>query len=52
MAVFAKTRENKEQHQNDEILQYQMARYINGNHATWRILGFSIQNRNPVYLGV
>lgn len=43
MAVFAVT--NEDQH--DEILQYQMGRYINCNEAIWRILSFPIHDRYP-----
>lgn len=31
IAVFSISRENREQHPKDEILQYQMVRYINRN---------------------
>ncbi|KAG8235131.1 hypothetical protein J437_LFUL012327 [Ladona fulva] len=50
MAVFAITRENREQHPKDKILQYQMGRYINSNEAAWRILGFPIHDRNQQLL--
>jgi len=43
MAVFAVTREN----QQDEIIQYQMGRYINRNEAIWQILSFTIHDRDP-----
>lgn len=46
MAVFALTKENE----NDEIVQYQMGRYINSNEAIWRILGFPIHDRDPPVL--
>ena len=41
MAVFSL------QNPNDEITQYQMARYISSNKAVWRILGFPIHERHP-----
>lgn len=39
---------------NDEISNYQMARYISSNEAVWRILGFPIHERHPtvVHLAV
>lgn len=43
MAVFGITDENRY----DEILRYQMGRYISSNEAVWRILGFPIHDRNP-----
>lgn len=43
MAVFTLTKENE----NDEIVRYQMGRYINSNEAIWRILDFSIHHRDP-----
>lgn len=43
MAVFGLRRENE----NDEIVRYQMGRYINSNEAVWRILGFPIHDRYP-----
>ena len=46
MAVFTVTKEN----QNDEIVQYQMGRYINTNEAIWRILNFPIHDRDPPVL--
>lgn len=50
MAVFTVTKEN----QSDEIVQYQMGRYINTNEAIWRILSFPIHDRDPpvVHLSV
>lgn len=45
MAVLALTRKNRGQQQTDEILQYQMCRYISRNVVTWRILDFPIHNR-------
>ena len=32
----------------DEAKQYQIGRYISSNEAIWRILGFSIIDRDPV----
>lgn len=32
---------------NDEIIQYQMGKYINSNQAIWFIFSFSIHNRDP-----
>lgn len=48
MAVFSS------HNPNDEIIRYQMARYISSNEAVWRILGFSIHERHPtvVHLSV
>ncbi|XP_065370863.1 uncharacterized protein LOC135963006 [Calliphora vicina] len=48
MAIFSL------QNPNDEITQYQMARYISSNEAVWRILGFPIHERHPtvVHLSV
>ncbi|XP_061398409.1 uncharacterized protein LOC133334127 [Musca vetustissima] len=39
---------------NDEVTNYQMARYISSNEAVWRILGFPIHERHPtvVHLAV
>lgn len=42
MAVFG-----LENHQNDEITQFQMGRYISSNEAVWRILSFNIHERYP-----
>ncbi|XP_053945028.1 uncharacterized protein LOC128854731 [Anastrepha ludens] len=44
MAVFGVAPENS----HDEILQYQMGRYISTNEAVWRILSFPIHDRYPV----
>ncbi|XP_049308668.1 uncharacterized protein LOC125777626 [Bactrocera dorsalis] len=44
MAVFGVAPENN----HDEILQYQMGRYISTNEAVWRILSFPIHHRHPV----
>ncbi|XP_054091759.1 uncharacterized protein LOC128923523 [Zeugodacus cucurbitae] len=44
MAVFGVAPENN----HDEILQYQMGRYISTNEAVWRILLFPIHDRHPV----
>lgn len=50
MAVIGLTKENE----HDEIVQYQMGRYINSNEAIWRVLGFPIHDRDPpvVHLSV
>lgn len=45
IAVFSITRENREQHPKDEILQYQIGRYLNSNETACRILGFPIHDR-------
>ncbi|XP_049308573.1 uncharacterized protein LOC125777509 [Bactrocera dorsalis] len=44
MAIFGVAPENN----HDEILQYQMGRYISTNEAVWRILSFPIHDRHPV----
>ncbi|XP_039969509.1 uncharacterized protein LOC120781369 [Bactrocera tryoni] len=44
MAVFGVSPENN----HDEVLQYQMGRYISTNEAVWRILSFPIHDRHPV----
>ncbi|XP_054746359.1 uncharacterized protein LOC129250789 [Anastrepha obliqua] len=44
MAVFGVAPEDS----HDEILQYQMGRYISTNEAVWRILSFPIHDRHPV----
>ncbi|XP_049315847.1 uncharacterized protein LOC125779250 [Bactrocera dorsalis] len=44
MAVFGVAPENN----HDEILQYQMGRYISTNEAVWRNLSFPIHDRHPV----
>lgn len=48
MAMFTVRNEN------DEITNYQMARYISSNEAVWRIFGFPIHERHPsvVHLAV
>ena len=46
MAVFQITKDNK-QNRNDEILMYQMGRYINSNEASWLIFGFPIHEHEP-----
>lgn len=43
MAVFAVHEVNS----NDEVERYQMGRYISSNETVWRILSFSIHNRDP-----
>lgn len=42
------------EHRNDEIIQYQMGRYLSSNEAFWRIFSFSIHERHPtvVHLAV
>ncbi|KAG8227689.1 hypothetical protein J437_LFUL007003 [Ladona fulva] len=50
VAIFAITRENREQHLKDEILQYQMGRYINNNEGACQILGFPIHDQEPVVI--
>lgn len=39
---------------NDEVMQYQLGRYVNSNEAVWRIFGFPIHERHPtvVHLSV
>ena len=35
---------------NDEIIRYQIGRYISSNEAVWRIFGFPIHERNPAII--
>lgn len=44
MAVFGVADRNK----NDEIMQYQMGRYISTNEAVWRICSFPLHERHPI----
>nr|XP_029714104.1 uncharacterized protein LOC115258183 [Aedes albopictus] len=39
---------------NDEVMQYQLGRYVSSNEAVWRIFGFPIHERHPtvVHLSV
>ena len=50
MAVFGLN----SQKTNNEVIQYQLGRYISSNEAVWRILGFPIHERHPtvVHLSV
>ena len=43
MAVFGLQEVNK----NDEIMCYQMARYISSNEAAWRLFNFPLHERYP-----
>ena len=46
MAVFTVQNVNE----NDEIMCYQMGRYISSNEAIWRILSFPIHERDPAVI--
>lgn len=48
ITVFAVTRENF----NVEIIKYQMSPYINSNEAIWRILSFSLHDRDPTIIHI
>lgn len=50
MAVYGISSENT----NDEVMQYQLGRYVSSNEAVWRIFGFPIHERHPtvVHLSV
>jgi hypothetical protein len=50
MAVFGISNERT----NNEVMRYQLGRYISSNEAVWRILGFPIHERHPtvVHLSV
>lgn len=43
MAVFGISNERT----SDEVMRYQLGRYISSNGAVWRILGFQIHERHP-----
>ncbi|XP_044735689.1 uncharacterized protein LOC123297922 [Chrysoperla carnea] len=47
MAVFQIVQNSEQNNRNDEILMYQMGRYINSNEAAWRIFSFPIHEREP-----
>ncbi|XP_055306971.1 uncharacterized protein LOC129571224 [Sitodiplosis mosellana] len=48
MAMFSISDKNRlDQNKNDEIIQYQLGRYISTNEALWRIFSFNIHERYP-----
>nr|XP_033797247.1 uncharacterized protein LOC117359137 [Geotrypetes seraphini] len=46
MAVFSLNSQSP----NDEVMRYQLGRYISSNEAVWRILTFTIHQRHPIVL--
>ena len=46
MAVFGLQESNK----NDEVTNFQMARYISSNEAVWRLLKFPLHERYPAVI--